>query len=659
MKNTLRFYIKMLSVLCLSMLILLNFPIFERAGTATVMAKSFEELRKEKTETAKKKKKKGDDDDDDDDDDSSKPTGKLNKNQKEARKKYAGSQKKLKQGKLKDAITMLKAAIKKDKQPTRQYYPYLQLGLVYLKSGNSTAAQRLCTKSKKIGAAPSKIINQCLAFIAQMAKNEPTPQPEPTAIPKPAPTPTPEPVVIPTAPPEPVIPAPPSDDPPAIAITSEVPERTENATLTIIGVATDDHGIADVTVQVRKPDTKTLVARPRTQINAEQFEATLPLEIGKNEIVIEAIDTSGQVGKRTFLVIRNHPPQQEPVGSKAAPPLTEPLADAEQKRGNVYAVIIGVGNFQDAQIPPLRFTVNDAQKFHDVLTDPNYGGVPKEHVQLFLNEEATDRNIKTAIGQWLSSNAREEDTVIIYYSGHGAPEGEEKYWVTYNADINNLYATALSNNDIYDMLNRVESKRMITFLDSCYSAATVNRKNQTRDIQVEIPWENFEGEGRVTISASNGKQLSLEMDSYQHGIFTYYLLTGMKGKADGTAGKERDGVVEVEELWNYVKDKVSETAKKEGNRQTPVLQGSLTSGIPLTYNLAYLKELERKRLQEKEEKQATLQALFEQEKIIAEHFDCASKMIEAGQNNRYLNEFLKGGISAETFSKYFKCDTQQ
>ncbi len=75
----------------------------------------------------------------------------------------------------------------------------------------------------------------------------------------------------------------------------------------------------------------------------------------------------------------------------------------------------------------------------------------------------------------------------------GAPEGRDTYWVTYNANIDDLYTTALNNNDITEMLARIESERVITFLDSCYSAATVNRKDRTRTVQTEILGEIFRG----------------------------------------------------------------------------------------------------------------------------------------------------------------------
>ncbi len=336
-----------------------------------------------------------------------------------------------------------------------------------------------------------------------------------------------------------------------------------------------------------------------------------------------------------------------------------PLEDIEipiKRPDEVYAVIIGIGQYADKDIPPLQYPENDAEGLFEVLTDPKYGGIPEENVKLLLGEEATDRAIKTAIGRWLSREAHKDDMVIIFYSGHGAPEEGDTYWVTYNADIDNLYATALSNNEIFDMLNRVQVKRMVTFLDSCYSAATVNKKNRTKSLQIKIPWEKFSGAGRVTISASDGKQLSLEMEEYGHGVFTYYLLEGLKGEADGTAGTERDGVVEVEELWNYLKHKVTETARKQGNTQTPVFQGTLAARIPLTYDLEYLQEMARKRRQELKEKQQKLEELFLQGSIRADHFDCAFWMLENGQQNGFLEGLLAGDISPKTFERLFSCE---
>ncbi len=245
--------------------------------------------------------------------------------------------------------------------------------------------------------------------------------------------------------------------------------------------------------------------------------------------------------------------------------------------------------------------------------------------------------------------SKKEDTVIIYYSGHGAPEEGDTYWVTHNADIDNLYTSALNNNDIAMMLERIQSERVITFLDSCYSAATVKRKVKTRSIVTEIPWEKFSGKGRVAISASDGKQLSLELHEYQHGVFTYYLLDGLKGKAD----ENGDGIIEVDEIWDYVKYQVKDTAQKSGNPQTPVLQGELSAGIPITFNLALLRQKDEER--QNSQKLEQLRQLFTQGHISPKHYNCSHKILKSGGYNIWIDSLLAGDIDPEVFSESFEC----
>jgi len=329
------------------------------------------------------------------------------------------------------------------------------------------------------------------------------------------------------------------------------------------------------------------------------------------------------------------------------PPDQNMLAQLKKLRGKVYAVIIGISDYQDPKIPDLAFTERDAQGFYEVLTDESYGAVPKEQVQLLLGKNVTVRNIKTAIGKWLAQQAGPEDTVIIFYSGHGAPEGEAMYWVTYDADVDNLYATALSNDEIHGMLQRIEPKRLITFLDACYSAATVNRTDRTKNLQSTIPLEKFSGAGRVAITASDGKQQSLELNELRHGVFTYYLIEGLRGQAD----KNRDGIIELEEVWDYVKYQVMDTSKKAGLLQTPVFQGSVTAGIPLAFNLPLLEQQNAQKVFEAHKERIV--QLYKAGELSPEQMQKAIEMLEQGQYDRSLDDFLNNRIPVETFKKIF------
>ena len=277
-------------------------------------------------------------------------------------------------------------------------------------------------------------------------------------------------------------------------------------------------------------------------------------------------------------------------------------------------------------------------------------------MKLLIDEQATYNNIKSAIGTWLSRNARKDDTVIIFFAGHGAPEGKKTYWVTYNANIDDLYGTALSNDEIADMLDRVEANKVIAFLDSCYSAATVNRTDRKRRIAiVKDPFQRFKGKGRVIITSSDGKEQSLETDSFGHGVFTYYLLEALIGEADDN----KDGFVELDEVWDYIKFRVSDTARKHGSTQTPIIDGSYSAGIVLSKNPERLKKLHIKAERNKKEKVleskiATLSKLYSEGEITSSQFDKAVRLLGSGQTDKLLDDFLLDRISLTTFKRVFK-----
>jgi uncharacterized caspase-like protein len=518
-----------------------------------------------------------------------------------------------------EVIELLHQAIADDPNPGRKkrcgfrgvsYYPYLDLGWAHLARGDFDDAYAYCTQAQELYTERlaqskkehdkdfEKLVERCLFF------SKPTPTPPgqqpvvtPTSVPTavPTPLPTPVPTMIPTA--HPTLPPTPLPRPTATP-TPQIMVQQLAATATPLPPTPTPVPSTPTPL----PPTPTPVPPPPTPLPPTPVPPTPA-------------------------------PQQPTPETEPIPP--EPGEDLRE--GEVYAVIIGISEYQDERIPDLRFTVNDAQGLYDILTNFDYGRVHPENITLLLNEEATDRNIKRAIGKWLGRRATEDDTVIIYYSGHGAPEGGETYWVTHNARIDDLYTTALNSNDIADMLDRIAAKRVVLFLDSCYSAATVNLPNQTRSLRTEIPWRQFTGKGRVIISASDGTQLSLELENLQHGVFTYYLLEGLQGNAD----QNNDFWIEVEEIWDYVKYQVSETAQKAGNPQTPVLQGQFSAGIPLTFLWEQYKTWDRvasacKRWDKlKAERQAalthyqeTLVKLFKARKVQPDHFNCAYKMLE-------------------------------
>ena len=84
--------------------------------------------------------------------------------------------------------------------------------------------------------------------------------------------------------------------------------------------------------------------------------------------------------------------------------------------------------------------------------------------------------------------------------------------------------------------------------------------------------------GRVIVTASATNEVSLELPELGHGLFTYYLTEGLKGAAD----LNRDGIVSLQELYEYVEQQVSRKARLVGGKQHPVMKGEQEGVLPLT-----------------------------------------------------------------------------
>ena len=83
--------------------------------------------------------------------------------------------------------------------------------------------------------------------------------------------------------------------------------------------------------------------------------------------------------------------------------------------------------------------------------------------------------------------------------------------------------------------------------------------------------------GRAIVTASRPSEVSIELAELGHGIFTYYLIQGLRGAAD----LNRDGIVSLQELYEYVEQKVAQKSREIGGNQHPIMKGELEGSLPL------------------------------------------------------------------------------
>ncbi|MFY9269455.1 MAG: caspase family protein [Candidatus Manganitrophaceae bacterium] len=338
---------------------------------------------------------------------------------------------------------------------------------------------------------------------------------------------------------------------------------------------------------------------------------------------------------------------------------------------SAYALVIGIGTYRHPGIRPLRFTHADAGAFSKLLLDPERAGFPEENVKVLLDEEATLFNVKHAISDWLYEEASGDSTVIVYFSGHGGLEsdrtGEEadgiaKYLLPWDANPENLFASALSNNDFNRLLRTIRAKRRVIFMDACYAAGVTQAGAKDVGI-IGNPYGRLtEGEGRVVIASAQPNQRSWEDERIGHGIFTYHLIEALQGKAD----VDDDGRVSILEAFKYLERMVPESARRLArSEQSPLLCGDISKDIILTANARKVAEVEarqseaaRLRREEIQKRRTKLFDLYNRGALPMEAYQEALTLIETPSEggeaesetlNEALDTLLREGMSAKLY----------
>ena len=240
-----------------------------------------------------------------------------------------------------------------------------------------------------------------------------------------------------------------------------------------------------------------------------------------------------------------------------------------QGRKNAYAIIIGIEQYRQ-QLPAAEFAVHDAQTMADYLI--KVLGYSEENVVTLLNDHAAKSDFEKYFEKWLPNHVEKNGTVFIYYSGHGAPNPKNKdaYLVPYDGDPSFIDQTGYSLKRMYDALGKLPAKEVIVALDSCFSGAggrSVLAKG-ARPLVMNLQNAFSLSQNMIILSAASGDQISATYGEKGHGLFTYFLLKGIKNEDVVKA----DGTLEMKDLFSYIKPQVERIARKQyNNEQTPQL----------------------------------------------------------------------------------------
>lgn len=250
------------------------------------------------------------------------------------------------------------------------------------------------------------------------------------------------------------------------------------------------------------------------------------------------------------LYAQNRVGNSEPVSIRL---IRENVAQGELPR--LFCVAIGVGEYHDEKLPPLKLSTKDAHDFAEAVSKKR--GLPFADVQvkLLTDKEASRADIFEAM-EWLQQETTPNDICFFFYAGHGYRDEKDRYYfMPYGGTTDKLY-NCFSATDFRNMAEDINCK-LIVFTDACYSAALFEGSRSAATTHF-IEQLRRTKNGMILYASSASDTKSKEDPSWGNGAFTKALVAAFNGGArqqfdEGLSTQQLEGYLykEVRRLTNF------------------------------------------------------------------------------------------------------------
>ena len=276
------------------------------------------------------------------------------------------------------------------------------------------------------------------------------------------------------------------------------------------------------------------------------------------------------------------------VGDTPAPPPLVVDVDSGVPRTRIrnadaVAVVLGVERYE--RLPSVSFAARDASVFREYAVKTFGVRDDPEHLYYGLDAEVTGTSLRKLFGVdgWLSRRVTSETDVVVYWAGHGGPDLKTRspFLLPSDGDANYPAQTGYAVRELYERLSALNAKSVTVFLDACFSGWTRDAGQLlagARDVSVSVENPVLTNDRMAVFAASAGNQISSAWPAMRHGLFTYFVLKGLRGAADidGAAG------VTVGELDAYLRREVPSQAGRLDREQRPQLTAVKTDRVLVT-----------------------------------------------------------------------------
>ncbi len=239
---------------------------------------------------------------------------------------------------------------------------------------------------------------------------------------------------------------------------------------------------------------------------------------------------------------------------------------APQKEIALHVFAVGLNKYQNPALN-LSYAEPDAKGIIAFFREKGKGLFKDVYVTEIFNEEATKATIFAKLKELEKTSP--QDVVLIYLAGHGENIDDKWYFIpyelTYPEREEAVKTKGISSIELADYVKQIKAQKVLVVIDACKAGAMLIAFRGFEDRKALSQLSR--STGVHVIAASTKDQFAAETQELGHGVFTYTLLEGLKGKAAGGTD-----TVTVRKLMGYVEEQLPEITKKyKREAQYPVV----------------------------------------------------------------------------------------
>jgi formylglycine-generating enzyme required for sulfatase activity len=233
------------------------------------------------------------------------------------------------------------------------------------------------------------------------------------------------------------------------------------------------------------------------------------------------------------------------------------------------ALVVGVSEYpRYSGLSRLSYADDDANAVCKELERAGYTTL------CLTNQEATRAAVMNAFRNLADIVEPNQGTMVFYFSGHGFAQGTANYLATFDAGANDIARSGLSLAEVQQAMVKTGARQRMLFVDACRNNPQAKSGTTPTFTQFAV------AEGTRILFSTKFGRVSWERDELKQGVYTHFLLEGLRGGAARTAG-----IISFRDLADYVGQKVSAYTLRAGDVQVPFEAGEasgdfLVAGVP-------------------------------------------------------------------------------